>query len=85
MTALVVHGKKVLNGTLGVSGNKNAALPLMCASLLTDDPVRLSNFPPISDGRKIATFFRELGSEVAMDEGAHSVVIAAWPARLWCR
>ena len=44
----IVGGKK-LNGTIPISGAKNAALPLMIASLLTDRTVTLENLPRLAD------------------------------------
>ena len=45
MDKLVVRGGKALNGTVDISGAKNAALPEMCATLLTADTVKLINVP----------------------------------------
>ncbi|WP_179380251.1 UDP-N-acetylglucosamine 1-carboxyvinyltransferase [Jannaschia marina] len=75
MSSLIVRGNKRLSGDLAVSGNKNAALPMMCASLLTEETVTLTNFPPISDGRKIATFFEQLGSRAVIDRIRHEVTL----------
>ena len=73
MSSLIVYGNKVLSGRIKVSGNKNAALPMMCASLLVDDAVRLTNCPPISDGKKIGAFFEQLGSRVTITPDAHEI------------
>jgi UDP-N-acetylglucosamine 1-carboxyvinyltransferase len=45
----VVEGGRRLSGTIEPSGSKNAALPIIAATLLTDQPVRLSNVPRIRD------------------------------------
>ena len=67
MAKLVLKGGIALSGVLSVSGNKNALLPMICGSLLTRDPIKLTNVPSITDGVKIANFFRELGSTVEDD------------------
>ena len=46
---LKIQGGRVLSGTHAVSGNKNAVLPMIAASLLTSEPVTLTNVPAISD------------------------------------
>lgn len=49
MDKLIIRGGAPLNGIINISGAKNAALPLMAASLLTDDVLRLSNLPRLAD------------------------------------
>ncbi len=49
MDSIRIRGGHPLNGTLRISGAKNAALPLMAASLLTDEPVILDNLPRLTD------------------------------------
>jgi len=67
MAKLVINGGKPLNGAVIPSANKNAVLPVLCASLLTREPVVLRNVPDISDVRKLLEFFRALGSQVEAD------------------
>ena len=67
MTNLIVRGGRPLRGTLTPSANKNAVLPVLCATLLTDEPVILHRVPDITDVHKILDFFRNLGSSVDMD------------------
>jgi len=62
MSDLIVHGGRPLSGTITPSGNKNSVLPILCASLLTDEPVTLRNVPSITDVEKLVTFFSEQGS-----------------------
>jgi UDP-N-acetylglucosamine 1-carboxyvinyltransferase len=70
MADLVIHGGKPLSGTITPSGNKNSVLPILCASLLTDEPVELRNVPSITDVEKLVTFFAEQGSRVDWDRDA---------------
>ena len=67
MSHLVVHGGTPLAGRIVPSANKNAVLPILCATLLTRQPVRLHGVPEITDVKKILAFFRTLGSHVEMD------------------
>ncbi len=70
MSDLIVHGGKPLRGRLVPSANKNAVLPILCATLLTRAPVRLVGIPEITDVKKILEIFRELGSRVEVDFAA---------------
>jgi UDP-N-acetylglucosamine 1-carboxyvinyltransferase len=67
MSHLVVHGGTPLKGPIVPSANKNAVLPILCATLLTREPVRLVGVPDITDVRKLLEVFRKLGSRVEMD------------------
>jgi UDP-N-acetylglucosamine 1-carboxyvinyltransferase len=67
MSNLIVHGGTPLTGRIVPSANKNAVLPILCATLLTREPVRLVGIPEITDVRKILEIFRQLGSAVAVD------------------
>jgi UDP-N-acetylglucosamine 1-carboxyvinyltransferase len=64
MADLIVNGGKPLSGTIVPSGNKNSALPVLCATLLTDEPVRLRNVPAITDLDKLVDFFTAHGSRI---------------------
>jgi len=67
MTNLIVRGGRALRGEITPSANKNAVLPVLCATLLSDEPVILHRVPDITDVRKLLEFFRNLGSSVEMD------------------
>jgi UDP-N-acetylglucosamine 1-carboxyvinyltransferase len=67
MAHLIVHGGTPLTGRIVPSANKNAVLPILCATLLTREPVKLVGIPEITDVRKILDIFRMLGSEVTVD------------------
>ena len=67
MSNLIVHGGSPLKGRIGPTANKNAVLPILCATLLTREPVRLHGVPEITDVKKILEVFRKLGSSVSVD------------------
>jgi UDP-N-acetylglucosamine 1-carboxyvinyltransferase len=64
MTSFVIEGGHPLRGEVTPSGNKNAALPLIAACLLTKDPVRLRNVPDIGDVRTMRALVETLGVSV---------------------
>ncbi len=64
MDKFIIRGGKPLIGTMRPSGNKNAALPLMAACLLTEDPVVLHNMPDITDTRTMRKLLESLGVSV---------------------
>lgn len=67
MTNLIVQGGRALRGSIMPSANKNAVLPVLCATLLTDEPIVLHRVPEITDVKKLLDFFEKLGSSVDMD------------------
>lgn len=75
MTALFVRGGQKLQGTIEPSANKNAVLPVLCATLLSDAPITLRNVPEITDVTRIVGFFNELGSTVDWDKSAQTLKI----------
>ncbi len=64
MERFIIQGGVPLNGTIRASGNKNAALKLLPACLLTDKPVTLHNVPDIADVRTMIDILRGLGVEI---------------------
>ncbi len=64
MSTLIVEGGHRLGGSVSIEGNKNAALPLLAACLLTDEPCMLSNVPRIGDVRVMAELLGGLGAVV---------------------
>ena len=75
MADLIVHGGQPLSGTIVPSGNKNSVLPILCATLLTDEPVTLRNVPDITDLEKLADFFRRQGSRIEWDKAGGTMRI----------
>ena len=65
MDSILVKGNGALNGVIPIAGAKNACLTLMPATLLTDEPLTLTNAPRLSDIATMTQLLRSLGSEVA--------------------
>ena len=72
----VVRGGRPLRGTVRPAGNKNAALPILAATLLADGPVELENFPRIRDVDTMAALIADLGADVSWTGSNHLRVYA---------
>ncbi len=68
MDKILVKGGTALRGRVTVSGAKNAALPAMAASLLTDEPVRLRNLPKVRDIQTTGRLLQEMGCQVDLKD-----------------
>jgi len=74
---LVINGGAALNGTVRISGAKNAALPILCASLLTSEPLVLTNVPNLRDISTMCTLLARLGTVVTPDAANHALTLQA--------
>ena len=82
MDKLLIEGGTPLKGEVRVSGAKNAALPILCASLLTPEPLTLTNVPRLNDVRTMQTLLSQMGVRLDTSEaGAVTLDAAAidWP------
>ena len=80
MEKFIIHGGVPLSGEVTPSGNKNAALPLLAACLLTDEPIILNNVPDIRDVQDMRALLVSLGVQVERLEN-HSWRIRAGEVR----
>ena len=69
MDSIVIRGGKTLHGSIPVSGAKNSAIKLMAASILTSEPLRLTNMPRLADTRFLADLLRQFGISVVESDG----------------
>ncbi len=74
-----IHGPCRLAGSVAASGAKNAALPALAATLLTDEPVRLERVPRVRDLRTMGRLLDHLGKECSRDNGLTSVTRSDGP------
>ena len=65
MDSILVRGNGALSGAIPIAGAKNACLTLMPATLLSDEPLTLTNAPRLSDIRTMSQLLQSLGAEVA--------------------
>jgi UDP-N-acetylglucosamine 1-carboxyvinyltransferase len=77
MERFVIQGGIPLNGTILPSGNKNAALPILAATLLTDQPVTLRNLPNIGDVQTMLALLENLGATVQRRDNNSATIQAA--------
>ena len=78
MQKIVVTGGGPLDGEVRISGAKNAVLPILCATLLADEPVEIRNVPHLHDVRTIARLLGGLGAGIGHDREAGVVAWMAW-------
>ena len=69
MQKLAIQGGNRLNGEVRISGAKNAALPILCASLLTRDTLQLDNVPDLNDVVTMRRLLEQLGVAIQVDGG----------------
>ena len=83
MDKILIKGGKTLSGVIPISGAKNAALPIMAASILTDDTLALSNVPHLADITTMANLLGPMGVEISINErvndphGGHAMDLRA--------
>ncbi|MEG2724500.1 MAG: UDP-N-acetylglucosamine 1-carboxyvinyltransferase [Kiritimatiellia bacterium] len=77
MSKLIIRGGRPITGTHHVFGNKNAALPMLAATLLTSEPVTLENVPNIVDVQMMIEGLRALGAKVVSEPEQHRVTVEA--------
>jgi len=65
----VIQGGRRLSGRVSVSGAKNAALPILCASLLTPERLSISNIPHLQDVTTMLALLRHLGVDFTLEDG----------------
>lgn len=67
MQKLIIQGGVPLSGEVDISGAKNAALPILCASLLTSDTLTIENVPRLNDITTMLSLLRQLGVSILTD------------------
>jgi len=75
MANLVVRGGNRLEGEITPAGNKNSALPILCATLLTNETVKISHFPDLTDVKKLVELLVSLGSKIDWDKEKNVLTI----------
>ncbi len=77
MDSLVIHGGHPLHGEIKISGAKNAALPIIAATLLSEEPIELDNVPRLKDVETMMALLTQMGAEVHFDAANHKAHICA--------
>ncbi len=68
MEKLAIEGGVALNGEVAISGAKNAALPILCAGLLTAEPLTIRNVPHLRDVTTMLSLLGQMGMSISIDE-----------------
>jgi len=76
MDKLLIEGGTALSGEVRASGAKNATLPILCAALLTDEPLTVQNVPQLEDVATCNRLLRQMGCDVTIADKAAVVVDA---------
>jgi UDP-N-acetylglucosamine 1-carboxyvinyltransferase len=81
MDKLLIDGGTRLDGAVDISGAKNAALPILCAALLTPEPVVLTNVPRLNDVRTMQALLGQMGVAAERDNGTLTLSAKSidWP------
>ena len=77
MDSILVTGNGPLNGQIPIAGAKNACLTLMPATLLSEEPLTLTNAPRLSDIRTMTTLLQSLGAEVSSLQGGQVLALSS--------
>ena len=76
MEKFLIKGPCKLKGQINISGSKNAALPILAATLLFDKPVTIQNLPRVSDINTMLNLLRSLGSKIQLSKNKKTVKIS---------
>jgi UDP-N-acetylglucosamine 1-carboxyvinyltransferase len=76
MQKLIIQGGLPLHGEISISGAKNAALPLLCASLLTEESLKIKNVPALHDIITMVSLLKQMGTHVT-EHGNGEIVLSA--------
>jgi len=76
MDKLVIQGGIPLSGEIRISGAKNAALPILCAALLTEEPLCIGNVPHLRDVTTMLELLNQMGAEVSVNDRMGVEIVA---------
>jgi|TARA_B110001452_G_scaffold227002_1_gene201698 UDP-N-acetylglucosamine 1-carboxyvinyltransferase len=75
MQKLIIKGKKILSGSINISGSKNASLPILAAAVLTNKPITLKNIPLVKDVYTMINLLRYIGLCIKISEKKNTLNI----------
>ena len=64
MKKLEINGGKKISGTIKISGSKNATLPILAATILTESKISITNVPIVNDVETMVALLKDIGSKV---------------------
>ena len=68
MQKLIIKGKKILSGSIDISGSKNATLPILAAAILTDKSLTLKNVPLVQDVYTMINLLKFIGLSIKISK-----------------
>ena len=77
MQKLIIHGGTPISGEVQISGAKNAALPILCSSLLTGETFRVTNVPSLNDTTTMLSLLEQMGVNISIDKRSEISLTAA--------
>ena len=77
MQKLIIHGGRSLHGEIIISGAKNAALPLLCAALLTKESLKINNVPVLRDITTMLSLLKQMGTDITEPDSSDVVLSAS--------
>jgi len=77
MQKLIIRGGTPISGEVQISGAKNAALPILCSSLLTNETCRVTNVPDLNDTTTMLSLLEQMGVNVSIDKRSEISLTAA--------
>ncbi len=75
MSNIILRGGKKLSGTVTPSGNKNSVLPILCATLLTNEKITLHNVPELTDVTKLVEQLQSIGSTIVWNKETATITV----------
>ncbi|MDV6341488.1 UDP-N-acetylglucosamine 1-carboxyvinyltransferase [Nitrosomonas sp. Is35] len=82
MQKLIIQGGVPLQGEISISGAKNAALPVLCAALLTGESLKITNVPALHDITTMMSLLKQMGTDISMPSNNEVVLSAATLSQL---
>ena len=73
MQKLIVKGKKSLSGIVKISGSKNATLPILAASILSDKKIEINNVPLVKDVITMSQLLKYIGSNIKINSKSKKI------------
>ena len=75
MQKLIIKGNKTLSGTIKISGSKNATLPILASTILSDKKIEINNIPLVKDVITMTELLKHIGSNIKINLAKKKIII----------
>ena len=75
MQKLIIKGNKTLSGTIKISGSKNATLPILASTILSDKKIEINNIPLVKDVITMTELLKHIGSNIKINLEKKKIII----------